>query len=92
MTPTLAITRFKSAYLLCHVNAINAHPMRIETGLQRASCERNLINLCFVDIEGCLLYVQSHRLLKKTPSRLMQTVIHYPFSIVMEYHVLQTKP
>ena len=49
MTPTLATIRFESAYLLCHVNAIDAHPMRIqfdslwlhiETGLQRASCER----------------------------------------------------
>ena len=43
MTPTLATIRFESAYLLCHVNAIDAHPMRIqfdslwmriETGLQ----------------------------------------------------------
>ena len=50
MTPTLATVRFESAYLLCHVNAINAHPMRIqfdllqmhiETGL-RASCKRAL--------------------------------------------------
>ena len=46
MTPMLTTIRFKSAYLLCHVNTINAHPMRtqldsfqihIETGL-RASC------------------------------------------------------
>ena len=51
MTPTLTTIRFESAYLLCHVNAIDAHPMRIqfdslwmciETGLQRASCERPL--------------------------------------------------
>ena len=49
MTPTLATIRFESAYLLCHVNVIDAHLMRIqfdslrmhiETGLQRASCER----------------------------------------------------
>ena len=48
MTPMLTTIRFESAYLLCHVNAINAHLMhiqldslwmRIETGLQRASCE-----------------------------------------------------
>ena len=52
MTPTLATIRFESAYLFCHVNAIDAHPMRIqfdslwmriETGLQRASCEWPLI-------------------------------------------------
>ena len=51
MTPTLATIRFESAYLLCHVNAIDSHLMRIqfdslwmriETGLQRASCERPL--------------------------------------------------
>ena len=30
MTPTLATIRFESAYLLCHVNAIDAHPMRIQ--------------------------------------------------------------
>ena len=51
MTPTLATIRFESAYLLCHVNAIDAHPMRvqfnslrmrIETRLQQASCERAL--------------------------------------------------
>ena len=43
MTLTLATIRFKSAYLLYHVNTINVHPMRIqfdslwmciETGLQ----------------------------------------------------------
>ena len=48
MTPTLATICFESAYLLYHVNAINVHPMRIqfdslwmriETGLQRATCE-----------------------------------------------------
>ena len=31
MTPTLATIRFESAYLLCHVNAIDAHPMRIQS-------------------------------------------------------------
>ena len=48
MTPTFATIRFESAYLLYHVKAIDEHPMRIqfaslrmrmETGLQRASCE-----------------------------------------------------
>ena len=52
MTPTLAAIRFESAYLLCNVNTIDAHlmsiqfdslRMRIETRLQRASCERALI-------------------------------------------------
>ena len=51
MTPTLATICFESAYLLCHVNAIDVHPMciqfdslwmRIKTGLQRASCEHAL--------------------------------------------------
>ena len=49
MTHTLATIRFKSAYLLCHVNTINAHlmciqfdslQMHIEIGLQWALCER----------------------------------------------------
>ena len=48
MAAMLATICFESAYLFCHVNAIDAHPMqiqfdslwiRIETGLQRASCE-----------------------------------------------------
>ena len=30
MTPTLATISFESAYLLCHVNVINAHLMRIQ--------------------------------------------------------------
>ena len=51
MTPMLTAIRFESAYLLCHVNAIDAHVMRIqfnslrmriETGLQWASCEHAL--------------------------------------------------
>ena len=53
MTPTLAIIRFESVYLLCHVNAIDAQPiyafnpirMCIETGLQRASYERTFTEI-----------------------------------------------
>ena len=49
MTPTRTTIHFESAYLLRHVNMIDAHPMHIqfdslrmhiETRLQRASCER----------------------------------------------------
>ena len=58
MTPTLATICFESAYLLCHVNAIDAHPMRIqfdsllmriETGLHvNAPLYTNMfiINIC----------------------------------------------
>ena len=52
--PTLATIRFESGYLLCHVNVIDMHPMRIQfdllrmhikTGLQQASCECALTEL-----------------------------------------------
>ena len=69
MTPTLATICFESAYLLCHVNAIDAHLMRIqfdslwmriEIGLQRASCERPFrqewdwfVNVCSISANLC---------------------------------------
>ena len=74
MTPTLTTIRFEFAYLLCHVNAIHVHLMRIQfdslrmrikTGLQQASCERALTG-----IEG---YYTNHSLHATVTSRLYQS-------------------
>ena len=80
MTPTLTTIRFESAYLLCHVNTIDAHLMRIqfdllwiriETGLQPASCERALIVAIFI---ACQLY--RHVFVLSTPiQKFYQTCI-----------------
>ena len=73
MTSMLTTIHFESAYLLCHVNVINAHLTRIETGL-RASCERAFSLLC--QVMCCIMIVLwytlslcvSHCSLYKLPS------------------------
>ena len=85
MTPTLTTIRFEFAYLLCHVNAIHVHLMRIQfdslrmrikTGLQQASCERALTG-----IEG---YYTNHSLHATVTSRLYQSGVDDE-QLVMEH-------
>ena len=42
MTPMLATICFESTYLLCHVNVIDAHPMRIHLDLLRIRIKSGL--------------------------------------------------